>query len=108
MVSNVWIFICRSWRLVAIFRLIDLTCFKVIFLFIFQSLRDKLLLQIAELSSKEGKEKDKKLKELLSKSFLVVKIKALRPVVMAVMKHLSHVDDKYLKVLVCQILMIQF
>jgi negative elongation factor B len=40
------------------------------------------------------------LKELLNKSFLVVKTKALRPVVMAVMKHLSHVDEKYLKVLV--------
>lgn len=49
---------------------------------------------------KEGKEKDKKLKELLNKSFIVVKTKALRPVVMAVMKHLSHVDEKYLKVLV--------
>lgn len=30
----------------------------------------------------------------------MVKIKALRPIVMAVMKHLSHVDEKYLKVLV--------
>ena len=67
---------------------------------IFQALRDKLLAQIAELGQKEGKEKDKKLKDLLNKSFLVVKIKALRPVVMAVMKHLSHVDEKYLKVLV--------
>ena len=56
---------------------------------------------MAELGQKEGKEKDKKLKELLNKSFLVVKIKALRPVVMAVMKHLTHVDEKYLKVLVC-------
>jgi len=31
---------------------------------------------------------------------MVVKIKALRPVVMAVMKHLTHIEDKYLKVLV--------
>lgn len=69
-------------------------------MFLIQALRDKLLAQIADLGQKEGKEKDKKLKELLNKSFLVVKIKALRPVVMAVMKHLSHVDDKYLKVLV--------
>ena len=67
---------------------------------LFQALRDKLLSQIAEVGQKEGKEKDKKLKELLSKSFLVVKIKALRPVVMAVMKHLTHIDDKYLKILV--------
>lgn len=65
-----------------------------------QALREKLLAQIAELGQKEGKEKDKKLKDLLSKSFMVVKIKALRPVVMTVMKHLSHVDEKYLKVLV--------
>ncbi|KAK4020803.1 LOW QUALITY PROTEIN: negative elongation factor B [Daphnia magna] len=67
---------------------------------VMEALREKLLAQIADLGQKEGKEKDKKLKELLNKSFLVVKIKALRPVVMAVMKHLSHVDDKYLKVLV--------
>jgi len=67
---------------------------------VMEALRDKLLGQIAEVGLKEGKEKDKKLKELLSKSFLVVKIKALRPVVMAVMKHLTTIDDKYLKVLV--------
>ena len=65
-----------------------------------QTLQEKLLSQITELGQKEGKEKDKKLKELLNKSFQVVKIKALRPVVMAVMKHLSHVEDKYLKILV--------
>lgn len=59
-----------------------------------------MLAQVADLGQKEGKDKDKKLKELLNKSFLVVKTKALRPVVMAVMKHLSHVDEKYLKVLV--------
>jgi len=67
---------------------------------VMEALREKLLAQVAEVGQKEGKEKDKKLKELLNKSFLVVKIKALRPVVMAVMKHLTHIDDKYLKILV--------
>nr|CAG4643811.1 EOG090X0363 [Lepidurus arcticus] len=67
---------------------------------VMEELRDKLVSQIAELSQKEGKDKDKKLKELLSKNFPVIKIKALRPVVMAVLKHMSSVEDKYLKVLV--------
>nr|CAG4640717.1 EOG090X0363 [Eulimnadia texana] len=67
---------------------------------VMESLREKLLSQIAELGQKEGRERDKKLKELLVKSFPVVKVKALRPVVMAVMKQMTQVDDKYLKVLV--------
>ena len=87
-----------SWRYNILLK-IKQSCYNGLFLFI-QALREKLLAQIAELGQKEGKEKDKKLKELLNKSFLVVKIKALRPIVMAVMKHLSHVDEKYLKVLV--------
>ena len=56
--------------------------------------------QISELGKKEGRERDRKLKELLAKSFPVIKIKALRPVVMCILKHMPHVDDKYLKILV--------
>ncbi|KAG1650692.1 Negative elongation factor B [Nymphon striatum] len=43
------------------------------------------------------KKKDKKLRELLQKSFPVIRTKALRPVVMAVLKHMEHVEEKYLK-----------
>lgn len=65
-----------------------------------QELRDKLISQITELGKREGRERDRKLKELLTKSFPVIKIKALRPVVMCILKHMSHVEDKYLKILV--------
>lgn len=66
----------------------------------FQELRDKLIAQITELGKREGRDRDRKLKELLTKSFPVIKIKALRPVVMCILKHMPHVDDKYLKILV--------
>ncbi|KAK4294919.1 hypothetical protein Pmani_032489 [Petrolisthes manimaculis] len=67
---------------------------------IMEELRDKLISQITELGKREGRERDRKLKELLTKSFPVIKIKALRPVVMCILKHMSHVEDKYLKILV--------
>ena len=34
------------------------------------------------------------------KSFPVIKIKQLRPVVMSVLKHMTYIEDKYLRVLV--------
>jgi len=46
------------------------------------------------------KERELKLKELLVKSFPVIKIKQLRPVVMAILKHMTFIEDKYLRVLV--------
>lgn len=52
------------------------------------------------MGAKEGKERDKKLKELLVKSFPVVRVKALRPVVMSILRNTTHIEDKYLKVLV--------
>ena len=62
--------------------------------------RDKLTDQIALMDKMEGKAKDKKLQELLIKSFPVIKIKQLRPVVMSVLKNMSYIEDKYLRVLV--------
>ena len=67
---------------------------------VLQELRDKLIAQITELGAKEGRDRDRKLKELLTKSFPVIKIKALRPVVMCILKHMAHVEEKYLKILV--------
>ncbi|CAG4946986.1 unnamed protein product [Colias eurytheme] len=49
---------------------------------------------------KEIKINDKKLKDLLAKSFPVVKVKALRPVIMGILKNIPEIDDKYLKILV--------
>jgi negative elongation factor B len=70
------------------------------FLSFLQELREKLIAHINEVGSKEGRERDKKLKELLVKSFPVVRVKSLRPVVMAILRNTTHIDDKYLRILV--------
>ncbi|XP_050674407.1 negative elongation factor B [Leptidea sinapis] len=67
---------------------------------VLEELRDKLISHINVLGGKDGKGNEKKLKELLAKSFPVVKVKALRPVIMGILKNIPHIDDKYLKVLV--------
>ncbi|KAK5642952.1 hypothetical protein RI129_009119 [Pyrocoelia pectoralis] len=65
-----------------------------------EELRDKLIAHINEMGQKEGKERDRKFKELLVKSFPVVKVKALRPIVMCILRNTAQIDDQYLKVLV--------
>ncbi|XP_059484966.1 negative elongation factor B [Neocloeon triangulifer] len=67
---------------------------------VLEELREKLLSQINEIGQKEPKERDKKLKELLAKSFPVIRVKSLRPVVMCILRNTPHIDEKYLKVLV--------
>uniref|UniRef100_U5EZ47 Putative negative elongation factor b n=1 Tax=Corethrella appendiculata TaxID=1370023 RepID=U5EZ47_9DIPT len=67
---------------------------------VLEELREKLIAHINELGQKEGRERDKKLKELLVKSFPVVRVKALRPVVMCILRNTPHIDDKYLRILV--------
>lgn len=47
-----------------------------------------------------AKDRDRKLKELVRKSFPVIKIKQLRPLVIAVLKEMSYIEDRYLRVLV--------
>lgn len=65
-----------------------------------QEIRERLIQHINEIGQKEGRERDRKLKELLSKSFPLVRVKPLRPVVMAILRNTTHIDDKYLRVLV--------
>ncbi|XP_055600900.1 negative elongation factor B [Uranotaenia lowii] len=67
---------------------------------VLEELRDKLIAHINEVGAKEGRERDRKLKELLVKSFPVVRVKALRPVVMCILRNTAHIDDKYLRILV--------
>jgi len=67
---------------------------------VLEDLRDKLIAQIETCTKMEGKDRDKKLKDLLLKSFPVIKIKQLRPVVMSVLKNMTYIEDKYLRVLV--------
>ncbi|XP_066138265.1 negative elongation factor B [Euwallacea fornicatus] len=65
-----------------------------------EALREKLTTHINEIGKLEGKERDNKLRELLQKSFPVIKVKAMRPIVMAILKNIPQIDDHYLKVLV--------
>ncbi|XP_063244887.1 negative elongation factor B isoform X2 [Bacillus rossius redtenbacheri] len=67
---------------------------------VLEMLREKLVQQITEIGQKEGKDKDRKLRDLLARSFPVVRIKALRPVVMCILRNIPQIEDKYLKVLV--------
>uniref|UniRef100_A0A8C5FZC3 Negative elongation factor complex member B n=1 Tax=Gouania willdenowi TaxID=441366 RepID=A0A8C5FZC3_GOUWI len=65
---------------------------------VFDELRDKLMERVATIA--EGKEDDryKKLEELLEKSFPLVKMPSIQPVVMRVLKHLPKVPEKKLKI----------
>ncbi|XP_036835503.1 negative elongation factor B isoform X3 [Oncorhynchus mykiss] len=64
---------------------------------VFDELRDKLMERVATIA--EGKDEDRygKLKELLEKSFPLVKMPSIQPVVMQVLKHLPKVPEKKLK-----------
>ncbi|XP_060763384.1 negative elongation factor B isoform X2 [Neoarius graeffei] len=64
---------------------------------VFDELREKLMERVAFIA--EGKDEDRyhKLEELLEKSFPLVKMPSIQPVVMQVMKHLPKVPEKKLK-----------
>lgn len=63
-------------------------------------LKDRLMQQIEVLAKQGGHEKEKKLKEMLEGTFPYIKVPALRPVVMCVLKNMKCVDEKYIKLLV--------
>ncbi|XP_066436534.1 negative elongation factor B [Eleutherodactylus coqui] len=65
---------------------------------VFDELREKLLERVSAIAS-EGKDEGRysKLEELLEKSFPLVKMPSIQPVVMCVMKHLPKVPEKKLK-----------
>ncbi|XP_006776583.2 PREDICTED: negative elongation factor B, partial [Myotis davidii] len=65
---------------------------------VLEELREKLLERVSAIAA-EGKaeERYKKLEDLLEKSFSLVKMPSLQPVVMCVMKHLPKVPEKKLK-----------
>ncbi|XP_064616465.1 negative elongation factor B-like [Liolophura sinensis] len=64
---------------------------------VMEELREKLLQRITDLASKDDPNKLEKLEGLLEKSFPVIKVKALRPVVMCILKHLPKIKDEYLQ-----------
>ncbi|XP_046400983.1 negative elongation factor B [Ischnura elegans] len=67
---------------------------------VLEELRDRLIQHINEIGQKEGRDRDKKLKDLLAKSFPVVRVKSLRPVIMCILRNTPVIEDKYLKILV--------
>lgn len=67
---------------------------------VMEELRDRLLERIKELAESQDKNKIKTLNDLLSKSFPVIKVKSLRPVVMCIMQHLPKIKQEYLNVVI--------
>uniref|UniRef100_A0A1B0GLC0 Negative elongation factor b n=1 Tax=Lutzomyia longipalpis TaxID=7200 RepID=A0A1B0GLC0_LUTLO len=67
---------------------------------VLEELRERLIAEINKLGAKEGRERDKILDKLLKESFPVVRVRALRPIVMCILRNTPHIDDKYLRVLV--------
>ncbi|KAK6190778.1 hypothetical protein SNE40_002569 [Patella caerulea] len=60
---------------------------------------DKLTTRIKTLASDGGNDKFDKLESLLEKSFPVIKIKTVRPVVLCILKHLPEIKPDYLKII---------
>lgn len=61
-----------------------------------EELRDKLIARIAELALSPEKDKFTVLNDLLKKSFPVIKIKSLQPIVMSLLQHLPKIKPEYL------------
>lgn len=70
---------------------------------VLEELREKLVKRINEIGkerTEKGPASDRRLKELLSKSFPAIRVQSLRPVVMCCLRNTPVIDDKYLRVLV--------
>ncbi|KAJ6217679.1 hypothetical protein RDWZM_008836 [Blomia tropicalis] len=67
---------------------------------VMEELRTKLIGRIEEINKMENAERNHKLKELLNKSFPLIKIPTLQPVVLTLLKVLENVEDRYLKALI--------
>ena len=70
---------------------------------VLEELREKLVKRINEIGAERNEKgfssSDKRLKELLSKSFPAIRVPALRPVVMCILRNTPVIQD-YLRVLV--------
>ncbi|XP_054712740.1 negative elongation factor B-like [Uloborus diversus] len=67
---------------------------------VLEELKETLVVQIENLSRQEGREKEKKLKELLHKCFVLIHVPKIKPVVLCILKHMDRVDEEYLETLV--------
>lgn len=65
-------------------------------------LKERMLQQVENLGKKdvpqaEKTENEKRLRQLLEKYFPAIRVPSIQPIIMAILKNLDHVDDKYLK-----------
>ena len=61
-----------------------------------EEMRERLIKRVEELAA-SGREEDVKIMEdLLEKSFPVVKVKNIRPVVLSILEHLPQIEEHYL------------
>lgn len=66
-------------------------------------LKERMLQQVEALgrkesiSSSEKASNEKRLRQLLDKYFSAIRVASIQPIIMAILKNLDHVDDKYLK-----------
>lgn len=67
---------------------------------VLEDLREKLIRRIDEIGAEKTPASERKMKDLLVKSFPAVRIAALRPIVMCILRNTPHIEDKYLRVLV--------
>jgi len=65
-----------------------------------EELRERLLQRIREIANGSDKNKYKLLNELLTKSFAVIRVKELRPIIMCLLQQLPKIDREYLLVIV--------
>ncbi|KAG8178887.1 hypothetical protein JTE90_018576 [Oedothorax gibbosus] len=67
---------------------------------VLEELKDRLIAQIEKLGHNDSREREKKLKELLQKSFILINVPKIKPVVLCILKNMDRVEDRYLQHLV--------
>jgi len=64
-----------------------------------EELRERLLQRIREIANSSDKNKNKLLNEMLAKSFAVIRVKELRPLIMCLLQHLPRIEREYLLII---------
>ncbi|XP_045193418.2 negative elongation factor B-like [Mercenaria mercenaria] len=64
---------------------------------VLEEVREKLIQKINDVANGEDKERFQKIETMLEKSFCVIKVASLRPVIMNMLKNLPKIKDVYLK-----------
>ncbi|XP_074596798.1 negative elongation factor B [Brevipalpus obovatus] len=67
---------------------------------VLEELREILLKQIEKLAKDGPSAENEKMNNLLEKSFPLIRIPAIQPIVMAILKNIEQIDDKYLRQIV--------